>query len=259
MVLRDGEVLNASRIGALAALGFADVDVWARPSVAVLSTGNEIADQGAPLAPGQIYDINRFTVSSVVAEHGGVAVPVSTARDTLAALHAALDACLRHDLIVFSGGSSVGERDLILDVIRDRGEVRFHGIAVKPGKPTLFGQVQGTPVFGMPGYPTSCLSNAYILLVPALRRMARLPLTSPRTHHPATVGARGVGGGPPSVLHGARRGRPGGARLQGVRRHHLDVPRRRIYRDSGGGYGSSGGNGRERDALLNRESAIEAA
>jgi molybdenum cofactor synthesis domain-containing protein len=179
-ILREGDVLNASRVGALAALGLADVEVWARPSVAVLSTGNEIAPQGAPLAPGQIYDINRFTVSTVIAEHGGVAVPVATARDTLPALHAALDECLRHDLVVFSGGSSVGERDLILDVIRERGEVLFHGIAVKPGKPTLFGRVQDTPVFGMPGYPTSCLSNAYILLVPTLRRMARLPLSAPR-------------------------------------------------------------------------------
>jgi molybdopterin molybdotransferase len=180
-VLHAGEVLNASRVGALAALGHAEAEVWARPTVAVLSTGNEIAPQGAPLPPGQIYDINRFTVSTVVAEHGGIAVPVSTARDTLAALNTALDECLAHDVIVFSGGSSVGERDLILDVIRERGEVRFHGIAVKPGKPTLFGRVQGRPVFGMPGYPTSCLSNAYILLVPALRRMARLPLTAPRT------------------------------------------------------------------------------
>jgi molybdopterin molybdotransferase len=181
LALRAGEVLNPSRIGALAALGYADAETWARPSVAVLSTGNEIAPQGAPLPPGHIYDINRFTISTVVTEHGGVAVPISTARDTIAALHAALDECLRHDVIVFSGGSSVGERDLILDVIRDRGEVRFHGIAVKPGKPTLFGHVQGRPVFGMPGYPTSCLSNAYILLVPALRQMARLPLTAPRT------------------------------------------------------------------------------
>lgn len=180
VVLEHGAVLNASRIGALAALGLAEAEVWARPSVAVLSTGNEIAQQGTALQPGQIYDINRFTVSTVVAEHGGIAVPVATARDTLAALHAALDECLHHDLIVFSGGSSVGERDLILDVIRDRGVVRFHGIAVKPGKPTLFGHVEGTPIFGMPGYPTSCLSNAYILLVPALRRMARLPLTAPR-------------------------------------------------------------------------------
>ncbi len=78
-------------------------------------------------------------------------------------------------MLVFSGGSSVGERDLILDVLRARGEVLFHGIAVKPGKPTAFGRIGGKLVFGMPGYPTSCLSNAYILLAPALRRIARLP------------------------------------------------------------------------------------
>ncbi len=180
-VVAAGELLTPARVGALAALGFPDVEVWARPRVAILSTGNEIAAQGTPLAPGQIYDINRFTLSATVAEHGGIPVPISTAQDTLAAIHAALDACLQHDLIVFSGGSSVGERDLVLDVIRARGEVRFHGIAVKPGKPTLFGHVDGTPVFGMPGYPTSCLSNAYILLVPALRRMARLPAGLPRT------------------------------------------------------------------------------
>jgi molybdopterin molybdotransferase len=76
---------------------------------------------------------------------------------------------------VFSGGSSVGERDLILDVIGDRGTVLFHGISVKPGKPTAFGLIDGKPVFGLPGYPTSCLTNAYVLLAPALRKMARLP------------------------------------------------------------------------------------
>jgi molybdenum cofactor synthesis domain-containing protein len=144
-VLQAGDVLNASRVGALAALGLAEVEVWARPSVAILSTGNEIADQGRPLAPGQIYDINRFTLSTVVAEHGGVAAPISTARDTLDALDRALNECLRHDLIVFSGGSSVGERDFILDVVERRGEVRFHGIAMKPGKPTLFGWSRARP------------------------------------------------------------------------------------------------------------------
>jgi molybdopterin biosynthesis enzyme len=79
------------------------------------------------------------------------------------------------DLVVFSGGSSVGERDLIMDVLQHSGEVLFHGIAVKPGKPTVFGRLNGRPVLGMPGYPTSCLSNAYMILVPTLRRMARLP------------------------------------------------------------------------------------
>jgi molybdopterin molybdotransferase len=174
-VLRRGDVLNPSRIGALAALGIISVEVFAKPRIAILSTGNEIADPGAPLQPGQIYDINRFTLSTIIAEHGGMPVPHRTAQDTIEDLERAIDACLEEDVLVFSGGSSVGERDLILDVIGRRGELLFHGIAVKPGKPTVFGVVGGKAVFGMPGYPTSCLSNAYMLLVPALRRMARLP------------------------------------------------------------------------------------
>ena len=76
---------------------------------------------------------------------------------------------------MFSGGSSVGERDLILDVVARRGEMIFHGVSIKPGKPTAFALVDGRPFFGMPGNPTSCLSNAYILLIPYLRAVARLP------------------------------------------------------------------------------------
>jgi molybdopterin molybdotransferase len=173
-VIRDGDVLNPSRIGALAALGVADVEVYAKPTVAILSTGNEIIDPGQELQPGQIYDINKFALSTIISEHGSVAVPFATAQDTLEALDQAIDACAACDVIVFSGGSSVGERDLILDAVSRRGEILFHGIAVKPGKPTAFGLIQGKPVFGMPGYPTSCLSNAYMLLVPALRAIARL-------------------------------------------------------------------------------------
>ncbi len=175
VVLRTGDVLNASRVGAVAALGIADVEVYARPRVAILSTGNEIVDPGGPLPPGHIYDINRFTLTAIVSEHGGVPEPHRTAVDTLEDLSRAIDDCLDADLLVFSGGSSVGERDLILDVIARKGEVLFHGIAVKPGKPTAFGVIQRKMVFGMPGYPTSCLSNAYMLLVPVLRRMAHLP------------------------------------------------------------------------------------
>ena len=173
-VIKRGDVLNPSRIGALAALGVGDVEVFARPSVAILSTGNEIVDPGQELKPGQIYDINKFTLSTIIAEHGGIPMPFATAQDTIDALERAIDACAACDVLVFSGGSSVGERDLILDVIARKGEIVFHGIAVKPGKPTVFGTINGRPMFGMPGYPTSCLSNAYMLLVPALRAMARL-------------------------------------------------------------------------------------
>jgi molybdopterin molybdotransferase len=182
VVIARGDVLNPSRIGALAALGVSEVDVFAKPTIAILSTGNEIADPGDELKPGQIYDINKFTLSTIIAEHGGVPMPFATAQDTIEALESAIDAVASCDVLVFSGGSSVGERDLILDVIGRKGDIVFHGIAVKPGKPTVFGTISGRPVFGMPGYPTSCLSNAYMLLVPALRAMARL-----KPRHLATV------------------------------------------------------------------------
>ena len=181
IIVASGAVLNPSRIGALAGAGLTEIDVYAKPTVAILSTGNEIAPPGAPLAPGQIYDINRFALAAVVSRHGGEAVALPVAADTVADLGAALDAARAHDIIVFSGGSSVGERDLMLDVLRAKGDVRFHGIAVKPGKPTVFGTVGRTAVFGMPGYPTSCLSNAYMLLTPFLRAVARLPPWSPAT------------------------------------------------------------------------------
>ena len=180
-VARRGEALNPSRIGAIAAVGHASVEVFARPRVAVLSTGNEVVDPGGPLAPGQIYDVNRFTLSAVIAANGGIAETHRPALDTLEGLHTALDACAGADVLVFSGGRSVGDRDLVVELIASRGEMIFHGIAVKPGKPTAFALVNGIPFFGMPGNPTSCLSNAYILLVPFLRATARLPLYSPRT------------------------------------------------------------------------------
>jgi molybdenum cofactor synthesis domain-containing protein len=180
-VLHPGTLLNASRLGSIAALGLTEIAVYEKPRVAILSTGNEIVDPGRPLEPGQIYDINRVTVSGVVADNGGIPVPYRTAADTIEDLSRAVEECLEQDVMVFSGGSSVGERDLILDVVASKGEMLFHGIAVKPGKPTAFGRIRGRLFFGMPGYPTSCLSNSYILLAPALRRLARLPQQIVRT------------------------------------------------------------------------------
>jgi len=174
VVVAAGELMNASRIGALAAIGTLWVDVYDRPRVAILSTGNEVVDPGRALKPGQIYDINRFTLAAVVSDNGGIPIVYPPAPDTLDALLEALDDLVDYDIVVFSGGSSVGERDLIRDAIAAKGKMLFHGVAVKPGKPTGLGVVNGKPVFALPGYPTSCLSNAHLLLVPMLRRIARL-------------------------------------------------------------------------------------
>jgi molybdopterin molybdotransferase len=180
-VIASGDLVTPGRVGALAAIGRVDVEVFAKPRVAILSTGNEVVEPGETLQDGHIYDVNRFTLGAIVAAHGGVPERQRAAQDTVEALLGALDECATADLIVFSGGSSVGDRDLVVDAIAARGRMIFHGIAVRPGKPTAFALVGATPFFGMPGNPTSCLSNAYILLVPFLRAIARLPRYAPHT------------------------------------------------------------------------------
>jgi molybdenum cofactor synthesis domain-containing protein len=174
-VVKAGEFLTPGRLGAVAALGFSRVKAYARPRVAIYSTGNEVVPQGKTLKPGQVYDINSYTLSAVVTANGCLPVRRGLVRDDPEAIADAVRDAAKHDVAVFSGGSSVGVRDLFASVIEDLGRVHFHGLRVKPGKPTLFGEVGGTPVFGMPGYSTSCLNNAYVFLVPALRRMAGLP------------------------------------------------------------------------------------
>jgi molybdenum cofactor synthesis domain-containing protein len=179
---RVGDAVTPARLGALAAVGATEVLVFVRPRVFLASTGNEIAAPGRPLGPGQVYDINRFTLAAVVEQHGGEPIAGPTAADSIESLRAVLDAAEASaaDVIVLSGGSSVGDRDLLIDAVRERGEVLFHGIAVKPGKPTLLARLGSRVLLGMPGNPTSCLSNAYILLIPLLRRMARLPEWRPQ-------------------------------------------------------------------------------
>jgi molybdenum cofactor synthesis domain-containing protein len=123
-------------------------------------------------------------MAAAVREAGGEPIFLGRVPDRLDALHDALAAAVAEDLVVFSGGSSVGEKDLVIDALRSLGDLLFHGVAIKPGRPTVLGRVRGKAVLGMPGNPTSCLSNCYILLGPMLRRMARRP---PPTGHVVEV------------------------------------------------------------------------
>lgn len=175
LVLKEGVFLDPANIGVLASQGIAQVSVYEKPKVAVIPTGEEIGEVGQKLKQAQIYDINSHTISAVVKQSGCLPIRFGIVGDTSEVIKAAIEAGLEADLMVFTGGSSVGERDLLFGILEEMGEVFFHGIQIKPGKPTMFGRVRGIPVFGMPGYPTSCLINAYILLLPALRKMSRLP------------------------------------------------------------------------------------
>ena len=126
--------------------------------------------------------MNTYTLSSVILENGGIPVIVERVPDDLSDLRNALEISLKEaDVVIFSGGSSVGVRDFLLDIFSERGKVLFHGAKLKPGKPTLAAIIDGKLVMGFPGYPTSCLSNAYYFLVPVLRKIARLPERKWRT------------------------------------------------------------------------------
>jgi molybdenum cofactor synthesis domain-containing protein len=179
VVMRAGQAMTPSRIGALAAIGRDRVHVVGKPIVAIFPTGNEVVRQGQPLPLASVYDVNSFTVAALVSRHGGVAERHVPVPDTVEAVATALDAAAGADIVVLGGGSSVGERDVVIDAVAARGEVIFHGIAVKPGKPTLFARIGPQLVFGMPGNPTSCLSQAHVLLMPALRQLAGLPPIDP--------------------------------------------------------------------------------
>lgn len=176
-VLASGTRLDPSKIGVLAALGVTEVPVFVKPAVAVIPSGNEIVRPGDPLEPGRIYDINSYTLSALVQESGGLPRLFPIMKDTLEDVRRTLREALSCDIIILSGGSSVGERDVMVEAVEGMGEVKFHGIAVKPGKPTLCAVIEGRLLLGMPGYPTSCLTNGYGLLVPVLRKVARLPET----------------------------------------------------------------------------------
>jgi len=175
LILGCGSVLTPGKIGVLASQGISQVRVYEKPNVAIIPTGEEVCEVGKRIKRGQVYDINSHTVSSVVRANGGVPIKFRIAGDDPDEIKAAITEALKSDLVVISGGSSVGARDLLFDTFQNLGEVLFHGIQVKPGKPTIFAIIQGKPVFGMPGYPTSCLMNTYLFILPTIRKMANLP------------------------------------------------------------------------------------
>lgn len=173
---RKGEELSAPAVGAIAACGLPTVSVYAAPRVAVLPNGNELLSPGEPAKPGRIYESNNATIASVVLAAGGVPevhAPLPDRPDRIErAIRSALTRC---DLVLATGGSSVGERDHLPRILPKLGRLLFHGIAVRAGKPTLAAQAGRKVVIGLPGHPTSCLANMYWLVLPVLRKLGHRP------------------------------------------------------------------------------------
>jgi molybdopterin molybdotransferase len=172
VILNKGHRIRPHDIGVLAGIGITGIWIYKKPKVAIIATGDEIVSPSSPLLPGQIRDINSYSLAGLIEIHGGTAIKKGIFKDTYEALHKAVEDSLKEaDMIIITGGSSVGTKDMTAKVINDMGKrgVLFHGVSIKPGKPTIGGIVNGKPVFGLPGHPAAVIVCFELFIKPLLR------------------------------------------------------------------------------------------
>jgi molybdopterin molybdotransferase len=171
-IVKSGHRLRPQDIGALAGLGITKVWVYEKPRVSIVSTGDEIVPASQPIRPGQVRDINSYTLTGLIMSAGGIPIKRGILADTYETIKDVVDRSLREsDMILISGGSSVGVKDMTARVINETGRpgVLFHGVSLKPGKPTIGGVVNDIPVFGLPGHPAAVMVCFDIFIRPVLK------------------------------------------------------------------------------------------
>lgn len=172
IVLTNGDVIRPPEVGMLATLGHAYVYVYQRPVVAILSTGDELIDLDEPFIDGKVVCSNTYSLAAQVTECGAIPLSLGIATDDAADQRARISDGLRADVILTSGGVSVGKYDLVKDTLSELGmRVKFWKVAMKPGKPLVFGTIGNKPVFGLPGNPTSAMISFEQFVRPALLKM----------------------------------------------------------------------------------------
>jgi molybdopterin molybdotransferase len=171
-VLFRGTEIGPWEIGVLATLGWASVPVIRRPRVAVLGTGDEVIDVDEPLRPGKIRNSNSYLLEAAVQQAGAEPQRLGVARDTVESLREKFTEAIRCDLIITSGGVSVGEFDLVKNIMTEQGEIHFWRINMRPGKPVAFGHIGGVPLLGLPGNPVSAAVTFELFGRPVIRKMS---------------------------------------------------------------------------------------
>ena len=174
LVFKKGRRLRAHDLGALTGVGISSVAVYKQPRIALISTGDEIVDADTVPLPGQVRNINQHSLAGLIEECGGELKDWGVVRDDRSALGRAIGEALEWaDLVMLSGGSSMGAKDIALETILSfpESEFVFHGISIAPGKPTIFAKACGKPILGLPGYPVSALVIFDLFAAPAIRRL----------------------------------------------------------------------------------------
>jgi molybdopterin molybdotransferase len=191
VVLFKGSLMRPAEIGGLLALGITHVNVMRKIRVGLISTGDEVVDPSQSPRPGQVRDVNSYTLSALVQKSGGDPIRYGIVPDKFEVLKdAAARALLECDIVSITAGSSASTRDMTADVIRSLGEpgVLVHGINTRPGKPTILGVCNGKPVIGLPGNPVSALVNGYLFVVPLIEKLLGiLPRRKPTVQARLTV------------------------------------------------------------------------
>lgn len=171
-VLRKGRILTPADIGVLASVGMQKVKVVRRPRAAILATGDEIIGVDQPLEAGKVRNSNRYSLIPLMRTLGALPVDLGIARDDVGKITEKVKQALSNDILITTGGVSVGKYDLIHEVLRDLGmERKFWRVAMKPGRPLLVGVLNGVLIFGLPGNPVSCFVEAELFIGPAIRKM----------------------------------------------------------------------------------------
>lgn len=170
-VLQRGSEIGPWEIGVLATLGWANVPVTRRPGVAIVATGDEVIDVDQPLRPGKIRNSNSYLLEAAIRKAGGTPHRLGVARDTVESLREKFGEAVQHDLIVTSGGVSVGDFDLVKNIMAEQGEINFWRINMRPGKPVAFGHIGGVPLLGLPGNPVSAAVTFELFGRPVIRKM----------------------------------------------------------------------------------------
>ena len=189
VLLHPGQRLGARDIGLAAAANHPWLVVYRQPRIAILATGDEITLPGEPIQPGGVVSSNAHALAALVRASGGEPVVLPVARDEPAAIAAAVSGALQADMLVTTGGASVGDHDLVQQALTEQGFVLdFWQVAMRPGKPLIAGRLGSTPVLGLPGNPVSALVCAVLFLLPSLRVLAGLPAAATPSER-ATLGA----------------------------------------------------------------------